>query len=130
MVSLAENARVPVDNPETHLELTMIHEALILEYSGRHLALLEWAASLKLFAYSCIGLALFFPWGVAEANAPLALLLALPALVVKLALGGIFLALIETVSAKMRIFRVPEFLATAFMLAVIGLLVNILLGTA
>jgi formate hydrogenlyase subunit 4 len=108
----------------------MIHEALILEYSGRHLALLEWAASLKLFAYSCIGLALFFPWGVAEANAPLALLLALPALVVKLALGGIFLALIETVSAKMRIFRVPEFLATAFMLAVIGLLVNILLGTA
>jgi formate hydrogenlyase subunit 4 len=59
---------VPVDNPATHLELTMIHEALILEYSGRHLALLEWAASLKLFAYSCIGLALFFPWGVAEAR--------------------------------------------------------------
>ena len=72
MVSLAENARVPVDNPATHLELTMIHEALILEYSGRHLALLEWAASLKLFAYSCIGLALFFPWGIAEAQAPLA----------------------------------------------------------
>ena len=81
MVSLAENARVPVDNPATHLELTMIHEALILEYSGRHLALIEWAASLKLFAYSCIGLALFFPWGVAEADAPLALLLALPVLV-------------------------------------------------
>ena len=68
MVSLAENARVPVDNPATHLELTMIHEAMILEYSGRHLALIEWAASLKLFAYSCIGLALFFPWGVAEAH--------------------------------------------------------------
>ena len=88
MVSLAENARVPVDNPNTHLELTMIHEALILEYSGRHLALLEWAASLKLFAYSCIGLALFFPWGVAEAQAPLAMLLALPMLVFKLAIGG------------------------------------------
>jgi formate hydrogenlyase subunit 4 len=130
MVSLAENARVPVDNPETHLELTMIHEALILEYSGRHLALLEWAASLKLFAYSCIGLALFFPWGVAEAHAPLALLLALPVLVVKLALGGVALAAIEIVSAKMRIFRVPEFLATAFLLAVIGLLVNILLGVS
>ena len=130
MVSLAENARVPVDNPETHLELTMIHEALILEYSGRHLALLEWAASLKLFAYSCVGLALFFPWGVAQADAPLALLLALPALVVKLALGGFAMAFIETVSAKMRIFRVPEFLATAFLLAVIGLLVNILLGVA
>jgi len=130
MVSLAENARVPVDNPETHLELTMIHEALILEYSGRHLALLEWAASLKLFAYSCIGLALFFPWGVAQADAPLALLFALPVLVVKLAAGGVLMALIETVSAKMRIFRVPEFLATAFLMAVIGLLVNILLGVS
>lgn len=128
MVSLAENARVPVDNPTTHLELTMIHEALILEYSGRHLALLEWAASLKLFAYSCIGLALFFPWGVAEADAPLALLLAVPVLILKLAIGGALLALLETLSAKMRIFRVPEFLATAFLLAVIGMLVNILVG--
>ncbi len=128
MVSLAENARVPVDNPATHLELTMIHEALILEYSGRHLALIEWAASLKLFAYSCVGLALFFPWGVAEAQAPLALVLALPALLGKLAIGGIALAVLETVNAKMRIFRVPEFLATAFLLAVIGMLVHILLG--
>ena len=128
MVSLAENARVPVDNPATHLELTMVHEALILEYSGRHLALLEWAASLKLFAYSCIGLALFFPWGVAEAQAPLAMLLALPVLVLKLAFGGFLLALMETLSAKMRIFRVPEFLATAFLLAVIGMLVHLLLA--
>jgi formate hydrogenlyase subunit 4 len=128
MVSLAENARVPVDNPATHLELTMIHEALILEYSGRHLALLEWAASLKLFAYSCIGLALFCPWGVAQAQAPLAMLLALPALVLKLALGGFALAVLETVSAKMRIFRVPEFLGTAFLLAVIGMLVHLLLA--
>jgi len=128
MTSLAENARIPVDNPNTHLELTMIHEALILEYSGRHLALLEWAASLKLLAYSCIGLALFFPWGIAEAGAPLALLLAMPTLVFKLAIGGALLAFLETISAKMRVFRVPEFLATAFMLAVIGLLVSILLG--
>jgi formate hydrogenlyase subunit 4 len=128
MASLAENARVPVDNPDTHLELTMIHEALILEYSARHLALLEWAASLKLFAYSGIGLALFFPWGVAEANSPLALLLALPVLLLKLAVGGFLMALIETLSAKMRIFRVPEFLGTAFLMAVIGLLVNVLLG--
>ena len=130
MVSLAENARVPVDNPATHLELTMIHEALILEYSGRHLALLEWAASLKLFAYSCIGLALFFPWGIAEAGEPLAMLLALPALLVKLAIGGAALALLETASAKMRIFRVPEFLAGAVLLAVIGMLVHLLLGRA
>ncbi|RDK05882.1 respiratory chain complex I subunit 1 family protein [Cupriavidus lacunae] len=128
MVSLAENARIPVDNPATHLELTMIHEALILEYSGRHLALLEWAASLKLFAYSCIGLALFFPWGIAEAQAPLAMLLALPALLFKLIVGGVLLATLETASAKMRIFRVPEFLATAFLLAVIGMLVHLLLA--
>ncbi len=130
MVALAENARVPVDNPDTHLELTMIHEALILEYSARHLALMEWAASLKLFAYAGIGLALFCPWGVAEADAPLALLLALPVLVIKLAAVGALVALIETLSAKMRIFRVPEFLGTAFLLAVIGLLVNVLLGVA
>jgi formate hydrogenlyase subunit 4 len=128
MVSLAENARVPVDNPSTHLELTMIHEAMILEYSGRHLALIEWAASLKLFAYSCIGLAIFFPWGISQIGEPLGMLLALPALVAKLALGGAALALIETLSAKMRIFRVPEFLAGAFLLAVIGILVHFLLG--
>ena len=128
MVSLAENARIPVDNPATHLELTMIHEALVLEYSARHLALMEWAAALKLFAYSCAGLALFFPWGVAEANDHAALLLALPALLGKLAVGGFLLALIETVLAKMRIFRVPEFLATAFLLGVLALLVHLLLG--
>ncbi len=128
MVSLAENARLPVDNPATHLELTMIHEALILEYSGRHLALMEWAASLKLFAYSCIGLALFVPWGIAEAGNPVALLFAIPALFVKLLVGGAALALVETTNAKMRIFRVPEFLATAFLLAVIGMLVHFLLG--
>lgn len=128
MVSLAENARVPVDNPATHLELTMIHEALVLEYSGRHLALLEWAVALKLFAYSCAGLALFFPWGVAQANDHRALLWALPVLVAKLAVGGFLLALIETLLAKMRIFRVPEFLATAFLLGVLALLVHLLLG--
>ncbi len=110
MVSLAENARIPVDNPATHLELTMIHEALILEYSGRHLALLEWAAALKL------------------SNDQVALLWALPVLVAKLAVGGFALALIETILAKMRIFRVPEFLATAFLLGVLALLVHLLLG--
>lgn len=128
MVSLAENARVPIDNPATHLELTMIHEALILEYSGRHLALLEWAASLKLFAYSCIGLALFFPWGISSGNDPLALLLALLVLLLKLAIGGFLLAFLETVSAKMRVFRVPEYLGTAFMIAVLAMLVHMLLG--
>jgi len=128
MVSLAENARVPVDNPATHLELTMIHEALVLEYSARHLALLEWAAALKLFAYSCAGIALFFPWGIAEANDRVALAWALPVLLAKLAIGGFALALIETILAKMRIFRVPEFLATAFLLGVLAILVHLLLG--
>jgi len=127
IVSLAENMRIPVDNPATHLELTMIHEALVLEYSARHLAMLEWAAALKLFAYSCMGLALFFPWGIAQGATPLAMFTALPALALKLAVGGMALALIETLSAKMRIFRVPEFLATAFLLAVIGLLAHQLL---
>jgi formate hydrogenlyase subunit 4 len=129
-VLLAENARIPVDNPATHLELTMIHEAMLLEYSARHLALMEWAAALKLFNYACIGFALFVPWGVATGAAqdPLALLAALPILAAKLALAGIGLALVETVSAKLRVFRAPEFLATAFMLAVLGLLVHLLLG--
>lgn len=128
MVALAENARVPVDNPATHLELTMIHEALILEYSGRHLALIEWAVALKLFAYVCIGTALFTPWGLAKASAPEVVILALPMLVGKMAVAGVVIAFIETINAKMRIFRVPEFLATAFLLAVIALLVHVLLG--
>ena len=127
MVSLAENARIPVDNPTTHLELTMIHEAMILEYSGRHLALIEWAASLKLYAYSCLGIALFLPFGIAENLGPLALAASLFWMLVKLAVGGAALALIETLSAKMRIFRAPEFLGTAFLLAVLAMLVHLLL---
>jgi formate hydrogenlyase subunit 4 len=130
MVSLAENARIPVDNPATHLELTMIHEAMLLEYSARHLALIEWASALKLFNYWCIGLALFFPYGIAGASEDwLAILIATPVLIGKLVIGGFVLALIETLSAKMRIFRAPEFLGTAFLLAVLGMLVNLLLGS-
>jgi formate hydrogenlyase subunit 4 len=127
MVSLAENARIPVDNPATHLELTMIHEAMVLEYSGRHLAMVEWAASLKLFVYSCMGLALFFPFGISQGGDWLGIVLALPVLVLKLAVGGAALALIEMMSAKMRIFRAPEFLGTAFLLAVLAMLVHVLL---
>jgi formate hydrogenlyase subunit 4 len=127
MVSLAENGRVPVDNPATHLELTMVHEAMVLEYSGRHLAMIEWAASLKLFVYSCMGLALFLPFGVAQAGDWLGIVLALPALLAKLAVGGAALATIEMISAKMRIFRAPEFLGTAFLLAVLAMLLHVLL---
>src|SRR3954464_4134215 len=129
MVSLAENARIPVDNPATHLELTMIHEAMVLEYSGRHLAMLEWASALKLFNYACIGLALFVPFGIAQGTDGVAMLGAAPVLVAKLSIGGALLALIETLSAKLRIFRAPEFLGTAFLLAVLGMLVHLLLGS-
>lgn len=127
MVSLAENARIPVDNPATHLELTMIHEAMLLEYSGRHLALMEWAASLKLYTYSCMGIALFVPFGIVDGEGSFGLPIAIAALAAKLALGGFLLALIETVSAKMRIFRAPEFLGTAFILAVLAMLIHLLL---
>ncbi len=127
MISVAENARIPVDNPTTHLELTMIHEAAILEYSGRHLALLEWTVALKLFTYSTLGIALFVPWGIAPrgelADIPLAML----ALVSKMIIGGAALALIEAVLAKLRLFRAPEFLGTAFLLAVLGMLTHFLL---
>jgi formate hydrogenlyase subunit 4 len=130
MVALAENARIPIDNPSTHLELTMIHEAMLLEYSARHLALVEWASSLKLFNYACIGFALFLPWGIAThgADGVGALLVAIAALIGKLVIAGAALALIESLSAKLRIFRAPEYLAMAFLLAVLGLLVHLLLG--
>jgi formate hydrogenlyase subunit 4 len=129
MVLLAENARIPVDNPATHLELTMIHEAMLLEYSARHLALMEWGSALKLFNYACIGFALFAPWGLAtRAVGPVGLVVAIPVLAGKLVLAGLGLALIETVSAKLRVMRAPEFLAGAFLFAVLGLLVHVMLG--
>ncbi len=128
IVLLAENARIPVDNPSTHLELTMIHEAMILEYSARHLALIEWASSLKLFAYIALGIALFCPYGIAEVGNWAGLPLAIIWLLMKLLLAGASLAVLETVTAKMRIFRAPEFLGTAFLLAVLGLLIHFLLG--
>jgi formate hydrogenlyase subunit 4 len=127
MVLLAENARVPVDNPATHLELTMVHEAMILEYSARHLALMEWAHALKLMVYLAIGIALFLPWGIAQAGDWGMMPAAILWFAAKLALLGAGLALLETVSAKMRIFRVPEFLGMAFMLAVLGMLIHFLL---
>ncbi len=127
MVLLAENARIPVDNPATHLELTMVHEAMLLEYSARHLALMEWAHALKLLTYMAVGIALFLPWGIAAAGDWAAMPFAVGILLIKLALGGTGLALVEMVSAKMRIFRVPEFLGMAFMLAVLGMLTRILL---
>ena len=125
MVAIAENARIPVDNPATHLELTMVHEAMVLEYSGRHLALIELSASLKLLLYVSLILCLFAPWGLATPGAGLAALaLGFVAYAIKLAIGGFLLALFETSIAKMRVFRVPEFLGAALML---GLLATLLL---
>src|ERR1700722_19591364 len=128
MVLRQKAARILVENPATHLELTMIHEALLLEYSARPLALMEWAAGLKLFNYACIGFAVFIPWGIATGHAPMSLAVSVILLGVKLMVAGAGLALIETVSAKLRVFRAPEFLATAFLFAVLGLLVRLLLG--
>ncbi|MEF3193590.1 MAG: NADH-quinone oxidoreductase subunit H [Halothiobacillaceae bacterium] len=127
MIAIAENARIPVDNPTTHLELTMIHEAMILEYSARHLALIEWATALKLYTYAALGIALFLPWGIAPQGDLAALPWAVLALLVKMIASGAGLALMETISAKMRLFRAPEFLGTAFLLAVLGMLIHFLL---
>ena len=125
MVALAENARIPIDNPATHLELTMVHEAMVLEYSGRHLALIELAASLKLLLYVSLIACLFAPWGLAAPGAgPQALAIGIAIYVAKLATGGVLLAVFETSIAKMRVFRVPEFLGAALML---GLLATLLL---
>jgi formate hydrogenlyase subunit 4 len=125
MVGIAENARIPVDNPATHLELTMVHEAMVLEYSGRHLAMIELAASLKLLLYISLIACMFVPWKLAVPGAgPAAYLVGLLAYLAKLAVGGTLLALFETATAKMRIFRVPEFLGAALML---GLLATLLL---
>ena len=125
MVAIAENARIPVDNPATHLELTMVHEAMVLEYSGRHLAMIELAASLKLLLYISLIACMFVPWKLADAEAgSAAYLVGLVAYLAKLAAGGTLLALFETATAKMRIFRVPEFLGAALML---GLLATLLL---
>ncbi len=127
IVALAENGRLPVDNPATHLELTMIHEAMILEYSGRHLALVEWAAAMKLFVFLTLLSNLFFPWGVALTNAPVVLLAAFLALAVKLLLFAGAIALVETSVAKLRLFRVPELLAGSFTVALLALVTSFFL---
>jgi formate hydrogenlyase subunit 4 len=120
IVALAENGRLPVDNPSTHLELTMIHEAMILEYSGRHLALVEWATGMKLFLFLTLLSNLFFPWGVALTNTPIALFSAFLALIVKLLFFASAIALLETAVAKLRLFRVPELLAGSFTVALLA----------
>jgi formate hydrogenlyase subunit 4 len=121
IVALAENARIPVDNPATHLELTMVHEAMVLEYSGRHLALIEGAAMLKLLLYLSLIASVFFPWGMAaDLTEPRTVVFGVVAYVAKLALGGVLLGLFETSIAKMRVFRLAEFLGGALLLGLLA----------
>ncbi|TAL24396.1 MAG: formate hydrogenlyase [Nitrospirae bacterium] len=122
LIALAETGRIPVDNPATHLELTMIHEAMILEYSGRHLALIEWAGMMKLFLFVMLGIAVFAPWGIAASGDLTAIPAAVLFMILKLAIVGAGLVLIETGLAKMRLFRLTEFLGSAFLLATLGML--------
>jgi len=130
MVAVAENGRIPIDNPATHLELTMVHEAMVLEYSGRHLALIELSSSLKLLLYVSLLACLFAPWGIENAGAAVpALAIGIGAYVGKLAVGGFLLGLFETSIAKMRVFRVPEFLGAALMLGLLATLLRFVSGS-
>jgi len=123
IVALAENARIPVDNPATHLELTMVHEAMVLEYSGRHLAMVELAAALKLLLYIALIGCVYVPWGIAPVGTGIgALVVGALFFLVKLVIGAALLAVFETSIAKMRVFRVPDFLGVALMLGLLGTL--------
>jgi len=125
IVAVAENGRIPVDNPATHLELTMVHEATVLEYSGRHLAMIELASALKLLLYVSAIACLFLPWGLATGNAGIgAYAIGIVTYLGKLALGAGALAVFETSIAKMRVFRVPSFLGAALMLGLLGVLLR------
>lgn len=127
LVAIAETGRIPVDNPATHLELTMVHEAMILEYSGKYLGLLEWSGQIKLMLYGVLISNIFFPWGIADDFSPSALGVGLAAITVKLALLGIALPTAETVVAKMRVFRYQEFLGFAYLLSLLGMLSHVIL---
>jgi formate hydrogenlyase subunit 4 len=130
MVAIAENARIPVDNPATHLELTMVHEAMVLEYSGRHLALIDLTSELKLLLYVSLISCLFVPWGIAAPGAGAqSIAIGVATYVAKLAAGGVLLALFETTIAKMRVFRVPEFLGVALMLGLLAALLRFVSGS-
>ncbi|MDQ6955003.1 MAG: NADH-quinone oxidoreductase subunit H [Mariprofundaceae bacterium] len=127
MIAVAETGRIPIDNPTTHLELTMIHEAMLLEYSGRHLALMEWASMVKLLLFATLIIDLFIPWGLSLEADALGIILALIFWILKLALLFIVLATLETSLAKLRMFEVPQYLGTAFVLAFLGMMIHYML---
>jgi formate hydrogenlyase subunit 4 len=127
IVALAETGRLPIDNPETHLELTMIHEATVLEYSGRYLALLEWAGALKLLVFFALLGNLFLPWGLATTLTPAAVAVAAGTLLLKLVALAAAVAVLETRVAKLRLFRVPELLSASFVLGLLAVMSAFLL---
>lgn len=122
IVAIAENGRVPVDNPATHLELTMIHEAMILEYSGRYLALIEWAGALKLLVFLTLIANVFAPWGIATSFEPALLGIGLVTYLAKVSVLAVLVGAIESMFAKLRLFRVDDLLGIAFILALLGLI--------
>jgi len=120
IVAIAETGRVPVDNPATHLELTMIHEAMVLEYSGRYLALIEWAGAMKLVVFLSLIASLFAPWGIATTLTPAAIGIGLVVYILKIAGLAVLIGILESMIAKLRLFRVTELLGAAFILALLG----------
>jgi formate hydrogenlyase subunit 4 len=122
IVLIAETGRIPVDNPATHLELTMIHEAMILEYSGPYLALIEWSAAMKQLVLMTLLVNIFFPFGLSAGWLPVATLFSLGLFIAKLLLLAAAVVLVETTNAKLRLFRVPELLAVAFVLSALALM--------
>jgi formate hydrogenlyase subunit 4 len=127
MVAVAETGRIPIDNPTTHLELTMLHEAMILEYSGRHLALIEWSAQIKFMIFGVLIANIFLPWGIATNFVPTALITGVLAIAAKLFTLMIVLGISETLVAKMRLFKAPEYLNIAYLLCLLGMLSHVIL---
>lgn len=120
IVAIAETGRVPVDNPATHLELTMIHEAMLLEYSGRYLALLEWTAGIKLLVFLSVIANVFAPWGIGTSVTPASMAVGMVVYVVKVSGLAVIIGVIESMFAKLRLFRVPELLGAAFILSMLA----------
>ena len=121
IVLLAEGKRFPFDNADTHLELTMVHEAMILEHSGKRLALMEWSAANKLFIFAALAANVFWPLGLASTTDVKALAIGLATLVAKVFAIYIFIGVLESVIAKFRYFRLPDLLFVAFILNVIAI---------
>jgi formate hydrogenlyase subunit 4 len=128
IVLIAETGRIPVDNPATHLELTMIHEAMILEYSGPYLALIEWSAWMKQMILMTLLMNVFFPYGLSADGSPAGMAVSIALFVSKLAILAFAVVLVETANAKLRLFRVPELLAVAFVLSALALVSTFLFG--